>query len=245
MLKAQVNAGYDFPEANRVVHLDAGNNSSYPGTGTTWSDLTSNNNDFTLSSGATYDSGNGGSIDFDGGSNSQADRGSELTFVKSSNTMMFWVKQDQNNLRGLVNRYASNSYNSFISFGDRISRAETDTNCNDFRFEESMSGNNNIGSTVRDNWTCWCIRTNSDQSADWFLNGIRRVPVTQWGVINCDNSQPASNFHGNLSWRYLGTATTYEGRYDGKLAMICQWSVALTDRQIQSAFGSYRSRYGI
>ena len=25
MLIAQTNAGYDFPEANRVVHLDAGN----------------------------------------------------------------------------------------------------------------------------------------------------------------------------------------------------------------------------
>lgn len=242
MLIAQTNAGYDFPEANRVVHLDAGNSSSYSGSGTTWSDLTSNNNDFTLSS-CTFDSANGGSIEFDG-SSSQADRGSELTFNKASNTMMFWVKQDQNNQRGLVNRYASNSYNSFISFGDRPSRAETDTNCNNFTFEESMSSNANIGSTVRDNWTCWTIRTNADQSADWFLNGTRRIPVSSWGSIDC-GSTAATNFHGNLSWRYLGTATTYEGRYDGKLAMICQWSVALTDRQIQSAFGSYRSRFGV
>lgn len=245
MLISQTNAGYTFPTANRVVHLDAGDSSSYSGSGTTWSDLTSNNNDFTLSSGATYDSGNGGSIDFDGGDNSQADRGSELTFNKQSNTMMFWVKQDQNSLRGLVNRYASNSYNSFISFADRPSRAETDTNCNNFTFEESMSGNNNIGSNVSSNWSCWTIRTNSDQSADWFLNGTRRVPVSSWGSINCDGANPASNFHGNLSWRYLGTATTYEGRFDGKLAMICQWGVALTDHQIQAAFGSYRSRFGI
>lgn len=243
MLISQTNAGYDFPTANRVVHLDAGDSSSYSGSGTTWSDLTSNNNDFTLSN-CTFSSDNSGSIEFNG-SNSQADRGSELTFNKASNTMMFWVNQDQDSLRGLVNRYASNSYNSFISFADRPSRAETDTNCNNFTFEESMSGNNNIGSTVSDNWTCWTIRTNSDQSADWFLNGTRRVPVSSWGSINCDGSNPASNFHGHLSWRYLGTATTYEGRFDGKLAMICQWSVALTDRQIQSAFGSYRSRFGI
>lgn len=243
MLISQTNAGYDFPTANRVVHLDAGDSSSYSGSGTTWSDLTSNNNDFTLSN-CTFSSDNSGSIEFNG-SNSQADRGSELTFNKASNTMMFWVNQDQDSLRGLVNRYASNSYNSFISFADRPSRAETDTNCNNFTFEESMSGNNNIGSTVSDNWTCWTIRTNSDQSADWFLNGTRRVPVSSWGTINCDGSNPASNFHGHLSWRYLGTATTYEGRFDGKLAMICQWSVALTDRQIQSAFGSYRSRFGI
>ena len=242
MLLAQTNAGYNFPTADRVVHLDAGDSNSYSGSGTTWSDLTSNNNDFTLSS-CTFDSSNGGSIEFDG-SNSQADRGSELTFNKTSNTMMFWVKQDQNNLRGLVNRYASNSYNSFISFADRPSRAETDSNCNNFTYEESVTGNNNIHSSVRDNWTCWTIRTNADQSADWFLNGTRRIPVSSWGSINC-SATAATNFYADLSWRYLGTATTYEGRYDGKLAMICQWNVALTDHQIQSAFGSYRSRFGV
>lgn len=182
MLISQTNAGYTFPTANRVVHLDAGDASSYAGSGSTWSDLTANNNDFTLSSGATYDSANGGSISFDGGANSQVDRGSELTFDKSSNTMMFWVKQDQNSARGLINRYASNSFNSFISFGDKPIRAETNTNCNNFVFEESMTGNNNIGSGVSGDWTCWTIRTNSDQSADWFLNGTRRVPVTSWEV---------------------------------------------------------------
>ncbi len=243
MLVAQTNAGYTFPTANRVVHLDAGDTNSYSGTGTTWSDLTANNNDFTLSS-CSFDNGNSGSIDFDG-TNSTADNGSELTFSKTNNTMMFWVKQDQNSLRCLVNRYASNSYNSFISFGDRPSRAETDSNCNNFTYEESMTGNNNIHSSVRDNWSCWTIRTNADQSADWFLNGTRRIPVTSWGSINCDGANPASNFYEDLSWRYLGTASTYEGRFDGKLAMICQWNTALTDHQIQSAFGSYRSRFGI
>ena len=87
MLISQTNAGYDFPTANRVVHLDAGDSSSYSGSGTTWSDLTSNNNDFTLSN-CTFSSDNSGSIEFNG-SNSQADRGSELTFNKASNTMMF------------------------------------------------------------------------------------------------------------------------------------------------------------
>ena len=222
MILAQTNSCYKFPSANRVVHLDAGDTSSYSGSGTTWSDLSGNSNNFTLSS-CTFDSGNSGSIDFDG-TNSTADRGSNLTFSKSSNTMMFWLKQDQNNLRGLVNRYASNSYNSFISFADRPSRAETDSNCNNFTYEESMSSNDNIDSRVSSNWTCWTIRTNADQSADWFLNGTRRIPVTSWGSINCNGADPASNFHGDLSWRYLGTATTYEGRYDGKLAMICQWN---------------------
>ena len=48
-----------------VFYVDAGNSNSYPGSGTTWTDLISSN-DGTLTNGPTYDSGNGGSIDFDG-----------------------------------------------------------------------------------------------------------------------------------------------------------------------------------
>lgn len=49
-----------------VLHLDAANTKSYPGTGTTWTDLTGNGNDGTLTNGPTFDSGSNGSIVFDG-----------------------------------------------------------------------------------------------------------------------------------------------------------------------------------
>jgi hypothetical protein len=49
-----------------VLHLDAGNASSYPGTGTTWFDLSGNNNNGTLVNGVRFDNGNGGSLSFDG-----------------------------------------------------------------------------------------------------------------------------------------------------------------------------------
>jgi hypothetical protein len=49
-----------------VLALDAGNVKSYPGSGTTWSDLTGNANNGTLTNGPTFNSANGGSIVFDG-----------------------------------------------------------------------------------------------------------------------------------------------------------------------------------
>jgi prepilin-type N-terminal cleavage/methylation domain-containing protein len=49
-----------------VLHLDAGNTASYPGTGTTWTDLSGNSNNGTLVNGPTYNSANGGSLVFDG-----------------------------------------------------------------------------------------------------------------------------------------------------------------------------------
>lgn len=50
-----------------VLYLDAGNSKSYSGTGTTWSDLSGNGNDGTLSNGPIFNSNNSGIIQFDGG----------------------------------------------------------------------------------------------------------------------------------------------------------------------------------
>jgi hypothetical protein len=49
-----------------VLALDAANTKSYPRTGTTWKDLSGNGNNGTLINGPTFDSGNLGSIVFDG-----------------------------------------------------------------------------------------------------------------------------------------------------------------------------------
>ena len=48
-----------------VLHLDASNSSSYPGSGSTWTDLSGQGNHVTLT-GTTYSSSNGGYLIFDG-----------------------------------------------------------------------------------------------------------------------------------------------------------------------------------
>jgi hypothetical protein len=49
-----------------VLYLDAANRKSYPGSGTTWTDLSGNGNTGTLVNGPTYSSANGGVIALDG-----------------------------------------------------------------------------------------------------------------------------------------------------------------------------------
>ena len=49
-----------------VLCLDAANSKSYPGSGTSWNDLSRNNNTGTLTNGPTYTSSFGGSSVFDG-----------------------------------------------------------------------------------------------------------------------------------------------------------------------------------
>ena len=58
--------GPDISENGMVLYLDASNTRSYPGSGTTWTDLSGNSNNFSLVNGPTFSSSNLGSIVFDG-----------------------------------------------------------------------------------------------------------------------------------------------------------------------------------
>ena len=49
-----------------VLSLDAADRNSYPGSGTTWRDMSGNGNNGTLTNGPTFSSANGGRIVFDG-----------------------------------------------------------------------------------------------------------------------------------------------------------------------------------
>ena len=49
-----------------VIYVDAGNSKSYPGTGTSWYDISGSGNDGTLINDVGFNSDNGGSLVFDG-----------------------------------------------------------------------------------------------------------------------------------------------------------------------------------
>jgi len=74
-----------------VLCLDAGNNKSYPSSGTSWSDLSGNNNTGTLTNSPTFTGSFGGSIVFDG-VNDYVENSNFSTIIASSFTISAWVK---------------------------------------------------------------------------------------------------------------------------------------------------------
>ena len=87
-------ANIDYPSIvtdGLVFNLDAGYIPSYPRSGTNWTDLSGNGYDGTLLNGPTFDSGNGGSIMFDG--TDAYVRGSSDYSINSTQpfTMEFWA----------------------------------------------------------------------------------------------------------------------------------------------------------
>jgi len=75
------------------LYLDAGNASSYPGSGTTWTDLTVNGRNGTLTNGPTYSSADGGSIVFDG-TNDYVQCTGSLTVTAA--TFVTWIRRNGN-----------------------------------------------------------------------------------------------------------------------------------------------------
>ena len=75
-----------------VLHLDAGNATSYPGSGTTWTDLSPSATNATLVNGPTYSTVGSGSIVFDG-SNDYANLGNILGYDGSTGfTLSSWIR---------------------------------------------------------------------------------------------------------------------------------------------------------
>jgi hypothetical protein len=91
-----------------VLYLDAANTKSYPTTGTTWNDLSGNNNNGTLINGPTFNSANNGSIVFDG----VDDYTSGSILVPSTFTTNFWFKPLQ--LRNYNPGFIINNWGDFI-----------------------------------------------------------------------------------------------------------------------------------
>ena len=104
-----------------VLVLDAANQKSYPGSGTTWSDLSGNGNNGTLINGPTFDSGNLGSISFDGVNDYiNCGNGTSINVGMGSITISVWYKRFTNattNLRLLAKGAGSDGAVGFAFFG--------------------------------------------------------------------------------------------------------------------------------
>lgn len=97
--------GIPFAGPCPVLWLDAGITTSYPGTGTTWNDLSGNGNNGTLVNGAAYSNTNGGVLSFDGGSG-YVDTGMTNNFSQFSVSVWFYPTLFSGE-RGIVTKYVS------------------------------------------------------------------------------------------------------------------------------------------
>ena len=103
--------GPDIIESGLVLCLDAANKNSYPGSGTTWTDLSGNNYSGILTNGPTFSAGNQGSIVFDGTNDyvDVANTGTQFQFANTTFTVSLWIKTSSSTGGVIVSKGATAS----------------------------------------------------------------------------------------------------------------------------------------
>jgi len=206
-----------------VLCLDAANTKSYPGSGTTWTDLLGTGNNGTLTNGPTYSSANGGSIVFDGTND----------YVSASNT-------------SLVHRTSNWAYSCWVNFNGTPSLGTifengSWTSCLLIRFETNGISIYSMGSywgkfTLTPTLNTWYkldfIRNGN--SIDFYLNGTYSQSLSFTADI-----QPSSNLFIGMSQHAAGQC------FNGRIAQTQIYNRALTSTEIQQNFNALRGRFGI
>jgi hypothetical protein len=135
-----------------VLSLDAADKNSYPGSGTTWTDLSGNNSNGTLSGSVlpTYNTANNGSIAFSGGANSTTYI-SEYSIPDSfwnaaSWTVSAWVKFNVVNTGGtndnaIIGHGSSGGQNLLLHLGERTAKVQFGMYSNDLTGTIPLSAN--------------------------------------------------------------------------------------------------------
>ena len=237
-----------------VLNLDAGVDASYNG-GTTWRDLAGSNNG-TLTNGPTFDTGNGGSIVFDGSNDQVIGTNSELlSFGDGSNDSPFslscWCYLAANCPPSgfpLIAKYRSHDpfrgeYSFSVISGNKIAiqclDGATTVRCRRTSVD-SLSANRwyNLVSTYNAN--------GSDSGLVLYLNGA----VFQSSGAGEDGSYVAMQRAGDPSELTIGGFLdegnlTYQGYLNGKVSQASVYNRALTATEVLQNYNATRHRFGV
>ena len=225
-----VYAGPDIVESGLVLALDAANRKSYPGSGTTWTDLSGNGNTGTLSATSIgYDSANGGSLVFDG-----TDDYVNLSFVNPfAETVIVWAKSATTNWNTYGWLSVSRSQNGHIIHPDSAGRTV------DFYMGNStgVEFSGYLGSVTPDNITIphmYAYTTNGSNLHKGYLDGVEVVISSS--SITRTTSPTAQNY-------YIGSDFTLNRFGNGNIYSCLRYNRALSATEIAQNYLATRSRY--
>tara|TARA_E500000318_G_C3461933_1_gene173007 strand:- start:26 stop:682 length:657 start_codon:yes stop_codon:yes gene_type:complete len=214
-------AGPEIVEDGLVLALDAGNSKSYPGSGTTWTDLSGNGNNGTLVNGASYNSSNGGVIALDG-VNDYIDVPINLT--NQNYTIMGAARYvtiggrtfSGKNNNWLMGHWSSTTRNYYAQgWVSSVQNGESDTNWRVYAATGNYSG---------DSWALYVNGQLNVGPGSGGVTGPNGINIGRHGTGNSGNGSEYSNSH--ISF------------------LIC-YNRVLTASEIQQNFNALRGRFGI
>ena len=220
--------GPDIVDEGLTFAIDAGSTRSYPGSGTTVTDLSGTNN-VTLANGVGFGSNNGGVFTYDG-VDDQGSAGNFFTY--QAFTINLWVKPgaSQTAYADIIDNYHSGSQNWVCQ--------QNFTTLNQYNFlvfgasgQTSATGNFNLTASTWVNLTF----TYDGDKVRGYNNGVLFATGSSLGTTINYSSQ---NFY---IGRWGGGGRNWKGEYG---PLYC-YNAALSAAQILQNYNAQKSRFGL
>ena len=214
--------------------LDSGYIPSYSRSGTTWSDLSGNNNNGTLTNGPTYNSANGGFFGFATDDYVLVPENSALNTQTPSIEM--WIKTNSTNQNGMwfEKGQLNTQYNLFQEGASFYWRQRISTGV----VQLSMTTSTYLSTT---SWA-QVVATFTSGDRKIYVNGVVAASDTQTGTIVTDTNGVSIGVWGGFTTRPA------DGRgyfYNGNIAIVRVYNIALTQSQILQNYNAQKSRFGL
>jgi hypothetical protein len=212
---------------NLSMFLDAGNASSYPGSGTAWTDLSGNSRNGTLTGGPTYTSADGGSIVFDGTNDFVQCSGS---ITATAATFVIWMRRNgsQDDFDGIIySRSATATGISFFGITNKISYTWNNA-VNTYTWDSGL--------TIPDLTWCMIAVSVTSTSATAYL-------CQSSGITSATNT--VSHTSTTLDDIKIGQDDLGGRFFTGNIATAMIYDRALSAGEITQNFNALRSRYGL
>ena len=207
-----------------VLSLNAADQNSYPGSGTTWSDISGGGNNATLTNGPTFNSANGGTIVFDGTDDkAQTSYGPQL----GDFTICLWFKD---NGSGGYGRIADKSYTGGFWLG-----------------RNGTSANSWGGGILEASSPYGIFLTLTD--GDWHFFTSIRSGTTHYlygdGITNTTSNTVSSNALDSTTIALGDWSGSNVQAFKGNIASCIVYNRALSTTEILQNYNATKSRFGL
>ena len=231
-----ISRGPKIVSSGLVLCLDAANKLSYPGTGTTWTDLSGTGKNLTLTNGPTFNAGNMGSIVFDG-TNDYAVVNPVSAFNIYCISMWFKPTTIINSTsvgKSLI--YLKSSTIKYISFGDNTGRV-----ANEYITIVQEPGDKRTA-----------VNDGGSLSAGTWYNIVFNYESSQYNIYinNTLKSTTIGSSTGNVplitdpDFIYLNSYEGTSGYLDSSLSTCMIYNRALTAAEMLQNYNATKGRFG-
>ena len=216
--------GLDIVTDGLVLYLDAGNTSSYPGSGTTWTDLSGSGNNGTLTNGPTYSSDNGGTIVFDGSDDLVSISDSSSIDVTPTVTISAWINPSgfgENNYGRIID--SNDSYRFFLN---------NSTVTSGIRYWPNVGNVITVANCVTlDEWANFVV-VHSGSNLTIYKNGVSIETFTGMDTL------PSTS-----SGLTIGNSSVGDRAFEGKISQVLVYNKALTAAEVAQNYNALKGRY--